>query len=217
MKRIFFSNIANMESMLSERGRKLIILAGYKFYKDCETNDGWKWRCTARKCNAKLYLDENATIILKSDLQHTHDSSKNLRREIISNSVKRKAMEDVTERPQKLIRKEISSAFSESAASINITDIQYIRKNIRRARRAVLPPLPRNAKEVHSALSSVEIKSFEDEEMLQINSEATGIVCLATVSNLRILCESDVIFIDGTFTYCPKFFSQLFTMHINEN
>lgn len=126
-------------------------------------------------------------VILKSDL-HNHDASKNLHRERISNSVKLNAMDDLTERPQKLIRKEVSSAFSESAENINITDIQCIRKNVRRARCQVLPSLPRNAKEFNSAVSSIEIKSFEGEEMLQLNSEATGIVCLSTVCNLRILC-----------------------------
>jgi len=63
-------------------------------------------------------------------LHHNHDASKNLHRERISNSVKQQTMDDLTERSQKVIRKEASSAFSESTENINIRDIECIRKNI---------------------------------------------------------------------------------------
>jgi len=102
-----------MESVLIVTGRKLVALTGYKFYNDLETKEGWTWRCTNRKCTAKAYLDENATVILK-DLHHNHDASKNLLRERISNSVKQETRNDLTERCQQVIRKEVSSAFSES-------------------------------------------------------------------------------------------------------
>ena len=39
--------------------------------------------------------------------------------------------------------------------------MEDIRKNLSRARRA---PLPKNAKEVHSALASLDIKTYQGEE-----------------------------------------------------
>ena len=77
------------------------------------------WRCTNRNCTANVGSDENGTVILK-DLQHNHDASKNLHRERISNSVKQKTMDDLTDRCQKVIRIQVSSAFSESSQKIEI-------------------------------------------------------------------------------------------------
>ena len=89
--------------MLSVKGRKIVVLTGYKCYKESETSEGWTWRCTNRNCTAKVYLEENATVILK-DLHHNHDASNKLHREMISNNVKQKTRDDVTERPQTVIK-----------------------------------------------------------------------------------------------------------------
>ena len=50
---------------LSKHGKKLIIYLHFKFYKDRETKEGGKWRCIHKKCSAKLYINENASIIFE--------------------------------------------------------------------------------------------------------------------------------------------------------
>jgi hypothetical protein len=45
-----------------------------------------------------------------------------------------------------------------------------------------------------------------------------NILFYSTNSNLKLLCTSDKIFVDGgTFYSCPKYFYQLFTVHIFKN
>jgi hypothetical protein len=58
--------------------------------------------------------------MLKTDLSHNHERETNLKRQVISNSVKRKTMNELAERPKKLIRKEIISAPSEYAEKLNV-------------------------------------------------------------------------------------------------
>ncbi|KAG8175700.1 hypothetical protein JTE90_007399 [Oedothorax gibbosus] len=86
----------------------------YKFYKEYETSEGLKWRCTTRKCNAKIYTNADESTILKSDLSHNHlpDPDKKLSLQIVTNSSKRKATENISERPSKVIRQEISDKCS---------------------------------------------------------------------------------------------------------
>jgi hypothetical protein len=62
---------------------------------------------TEKTCNAKLYVDDVKTTILKEETEHNHLPSKNVQRQIISNQVKRKGMDDLIEKPLKLISKQI--------------------------------------------------------------------------------------------------------------
>jgi len=54
-----------------------------------------------------LYVDEVETTILKEETEYNHLPPKNVQRQIISNQVKRKGMDDLIEKPLKLISKQI--------------------------------------------------------------------------------------------------------------
>jgi hypothetical protein len=85
-----------------------------------------KWCCTVKSCNAKIYVDESRKVLLKSDGVHNHEVCKNLKRNIITNSLKRKATEDLSERPVKLIHKEIIATPTPSE-KLNSLDIYSIK------------------------------------------------------------------------------------------
>jgi hypothetical protein len=42
---------------------------------------------------------------------------------------------------------------------------------------------------VHAALASMDIKTHQEEKLLQINNEEKNVVCFSTNSNLKYLCE----------------------------
>jgi hypothetical protein len=88
-------------------------------------------------------------VFLKSVIEHKYSSRKNLTKVTISNTLKRKAVNDISKRPLKLIREEIQSKVSD----ITLHNVNSIRKSIYRARSKTLPPLPTSISEVHSALS----------------------------------------------------------------
>jgi hypothetical protein len=86
---------------------------------------------------------------------HDADSEACLNRQILNNSVKRKAMEDFSETPRKLIHKELQSQYVDTLTYKEITNIS---RNIHKARSSQPLPLPTDIEETHEALSAVQCK-----------------------------------------------------------
>lgn len=66
-------------TMLSARGKKLIIVDGYKFRKDRETAAGVRYRCANKACVAGVTMDLTEAILLKKckEEDHCHSRSAN--------------------------------------------------------------------------------------------------------------------------------------------
>lgn len=133
-------------------------------------------------------------------------------RNAISNSIKRKAGEDIDERPSKLIHAEIARS-PIALESLTRKDVKCIRDNITNARLKQFPKLPKSSFEVQEALSTLEIKTAKDEDFLLVNDTTKGITIFSCKTNLAYLCEQETVLMDGTFEYSPKHFTQLFTIH----
>jgi hypothetical protein len=87
---------------------------------------------------------------------HNHDADNDacLNRQILNNSVKRKAMEDLCERPRKLIHKELRSQYLDT---LTYKDVRNISRNMHKARSSKLLSLPTDIEETQEALSAVEV------------------------------------------------------------
>jgi len=83
---------------------------------------------------------------------HKADSEASLNRQVLNNYVKRKAMEDLCDRPRKLIHKELRSQYLDT---LTYKDIRNINRNMHKARSSHLLPLPTDTEETHEALSAV--------------------------------------------------------------
>jgi hypothetical protein len=86
-----------------------------------------------------------------------------LNRNILNNSVKRKAMEDLCERPRKLIHKKQQTHDSDT---LIYKDIRNINKNFHTARFFHLLPPPTDIEENHEALSAVQVLTCSKEQFL---------------------------------------------------
>jgi uncharacterized membrane protein YfhO len=115
-----------------------------------------------------MKTDMSEKTIIDSNLNHSHEieSERKMMRQVIRNSVKRKAQEELCERPLKLIHLELNNKKTDF---LTTTDISCIRKGIYTARRSILPKKPTNIQDVHSLLNSLEIKTFDDEIFLLVN------------------------------------------------
>jgi hypothetical protein len=103
-------SIYNMETMLSERGKTLMVIDGAKFRKGRTLSSGKTyWRCSNKNCKPNFYITSRNDMI-ESNLNHNHDPS-DIYRQKISNSVKRKAEEDISVRPTKLIHSLFTKKF----------------------------------------------------------------------------------------------------------
>lgn len=199
----------------SSRGKTLLVLENHVFSKDKVLKSGEVyWRCVkkALNCTASVFTVGPDNIISRQKLEHNHQANEDgLSRKIISNACKRKAKEDISEKPSTVIRRELSSNLP---LNLTVTDIANIRRNVYNCRRKLLPgALPTNIQEVHSAVEKLKPTTSKGEKFLFINSFEHNIIVFSCETNIRILCDTDILYMDGTFSYCTKYFLQMFTIH----
>jgi len=207
------------EFIESNRGKSLLIFENYKFSKANTKLDGTtRWKCINRKCAAILYTNQTNTICSESEniIHINHDPyTRNLiDRQILNTACKRKAEEDLHNRPKKIIMEEICKT---PALNTNIIDVQRISKNIYEKRKKILPANPDDLAGVHKALDDMKPVTKEGEPFLLINDIEKNVVIFSCNTNLKLLSEIDTIYMDGTFKFCPRFFTQMFTIHILKN
>lgn len=164
-----------------------------------------------------MITDVPGQTITRAPEVHNHPPSGNFERDVIANSVKRKALDDMSGRPAKMVRKEI--VFSSPAIRENLTrtDVLQCRRRIVEQRRAQFPALPKTMNETISRfdwmVENSKAVTVDNENMILINDHQHKIVVFGTVEALRFLCEMETIYMDGTFDYCVAHFAQLFTIH----
>lgn len=114
--------------MYDKRSAKLNVIDRYKLW-SCQWNCE-RWVCTQRAC--KTYMKMRNGHILEPDLHHNHprDSENRLMRQMVAKR-KRKAADDMFERPSKVMCREMSATALEVLTE---DDRVQIRKSIHRAR-----------------------------------------------------------------------------------
>ncbi|KAG5895647.1 hypothetical protein JTB14_008656 [Gonioctena quinquepunctata] len=123
-----------MESMLSVRGKKLLVVENYTFRRDKETGLGVSYRCTRKSCWATISVDKSEQVLLQTNGCHNHPCVENLRVKKLQNEAKWKAMEDISQPASEIINLEIK----QGPAGLDLTtkDLENIRKTICRSRRS---------------------------------------------------------------------------------
>ena len=96
-------------------------------------------------------------------------------------------------------------------------DVNNIRQVVYFARRAVFPTIPKNLADSILQFKTSTVKTIKGENFIEYVDEVNSIVILTCDSNLRHLCASDKVYMDGTFEYAPKHWYQLFTIHMIKN
>lgn len=208
----------SVEKMFSEKGELIFIINKFKFsYHKLLQNEFKRFKCTKRGCTAYLRICKNENVVWESsNINHSHnpDEENKLERQIISNGLKRKAIESICERPSKLFH---SYLRENSTNSITTQDVKYIKHNMLQARASVRPKLPKNRQEVHDILQTMDIKTYDGKQFLQTNDAEKGVLFFSTEGNLKFLSKLTTIYVDGTFSCCTKFFYQFFTVHVIKN
>lgn len=200
--------------IFSEKGNYLRIIESYKYRFHKRLRDGvQRWTCVKNSCKCYVKFRPDNSVLEAHTTGHNHvpDSESDLLRQKLSNAVKRKAVENMSEKPSKLVRREM---VAEKYTGMSAGDLAKIRKNIYEARASVRPPLPKTLDELHGALHDYDhMITNESENFLLVNDPTTNIVIFSTKRNLEFLSSCSTIFLDGTFQSVPKLFEQLFTIH----
>lgn len=206
-----------MYSMFSQRGSALRVFQNFKFKKYRVNKKGQIWRCTFNSCCVTFLTDLEGNVILEEPTrEHSHVEVENLGRQFLANSVKRKALDDISIRPRKLVRTGIKEARQISEGNLSKLDLNSACRSVYRCRRSKYPAIPTCIKDVHEVLGKMNLVC-EGKNLLLVNDEINHIIVFGTDTNLRFLCKRKTILMDGTFKYCTMHFYQLFTIHSVEN
>jgi hypothetical protein len=118
-------------------------------------------------------------------------------------------MEDLCERPRKLIHKEL---LRQDLDTLTCKDIGNSSRNTHKARSSQLLPLRTDIEETHEVLNALQVQTRSKEQFLLVNDSENNIVMFSCKTNLQFLSSVDVLYVDGTLKSAPKFFHQLFTI-----
>ena len=100
-----------MEKITTNQGKPGLLVEGYKFRMDKPNKTSHIWRCVKRSCTARCKTDLDDLMILDNQrLNHNHEpeEERKLQRQKLRQECKKRALEDVTERPKKIIVTEVT-------------------------------------------------------------------------------------------------------------
>jgi hypothetical protein len=121
---------------------------------------------------------------LSGTLDHNHPASdRSLERKLVRNRVKRKATEDISSRPAKIIKNEL---FASNEENLKPSDITSLCQALYRERRKKFPKLPSSIEEVSDVLNFLKpINTSKDEDLLLVNDADSRIVIFSSPTNLN--------------------------------
>lgn len=200
-----------MEIMNSEKNKTIIVKYGYKFrFHKMLNNDVQRWTCCRNTCKCFFKRHNDVDTEIYNDHTHNRPSEQDINRQKLSNNLKRKAVEEISVLPSKLICRELKIS---DINTLTLNDTSLIKRNIRNARLSIHPNIPKNIAETHAAINEITLVTNTNEPFLLVNDSNSGIIGFSTKSNLEVLCGINTIFVDGTFRSCPNVFYQFFTIH----
>ena len=60
---------------------------------------------------------------------------------------------------------------------------------------------------MHDIIAEMDVKTVDVENFVLFNNKDDGIVVFGRPSHLDFLADADCVLMDGTFKFCPKYFS----------
>lgn len=162
--------------------------------------------------------DFGMTHIISGNFDHVHpaETTKNIQRQRLKQAVKRKATKDLCTKPSKIISREILLS-EDRCTDLEPNDYKAVRQALYRERAKLRPKLPESRKDTFEKLEEYLSKQSYLDMIHHIDYEAEMILFF-NISSLELLCEpGNDVFGDGTFQFCAKHFSQLYTLHVHKN
>ncbi|CAG2251369.1 unnamed protein product [Mytilus edulis] len=126
-------------------------------------------------CNARIKTDNGTSNILsqKNDHNHQQCDDRKIERHQLRVYAKRKAADDLTQRPSKIIRAGLKDVGEDS---LHPKDLKSVSKAMYRVRRKSQPNLPKSREEVHTLFEGYPVQTSKFENFLQVNDRENGII-----------------------------------------
>ena len=169
-----------------------------------------RWCCTIKKCKCYIKCNESREIFGRNVMHNRDaDSEACLNWQIFNNSVERKAIEDLCERPRILIYKELRSQDLDTAT---YNDREHYQGHAESTLLRTASSPNRYWRNSWSIKCCTSANKFERTIFICQCLEKKNVM-FSCKTNLQFLSSIDVLYVDGTFRSAPKFFHQLFIIH----
>jgi len=155
----------------NNRGNNSIHFDNYNFryFRTNKSSGDIVWRCMQKTCSETIITNNEKTVLVRSNIkdhQHDEDNDKqNKELQTIRTAIKRKAIENVYEKPIKIIRKELSIIENSQVCSSNIN---ALRKSMYRERRKTLPTIPLSITDAIQKLKTAWIENKSKEKFVHV-------------------------------------------------
>ncbi|CAH1105917.1 unnamed protein product, partial [Psylliodes chrysocephalus] len=169
-------NSAKVSEMLSEKGKPMLIINGFRFnFHKTLSGNVKRWQYTQRGgCKSFIKTGGSNTTIIDYYEVHNHSAelTSTLNRQQLSNSIKRRVVEDICEKPSTLLHTELKK---QDVESLTVNDVFLIRKNMYNNRMKVLPKTPTSLQEVlQETLNKMMVVTHKNENFLVKNDFDTN-------------------------------------------
>jgi len=203
----------------SRRGKRCFNIDNYKFSEFRVLKSGFSnYRCTNKKCPASVIVKiQNNTKykIIKVTNSHNHEEYNNrtITREIIRSAVKRSAESDLYTKPNKLIRRELRNT-ENFTTHLEHNDVKLLRISMYETRKKHYSNLPKSFEDARNQLIDKQNDIQYQGNKFCFPSDDENIFIFTCKKNLELLKYSEHVFGDGTFSFAPNHFVQLYTIHV---
>ncbi|XP_050058592.1 uncharacterized protein LOC126550668 [Aphis gossypii] len=167
-------------------------------------NGDISWRCTVRQCTSTIHTNSKISNILteNENISHNHNiiDNRDIQRQIVRNNCKRKATECISERPNKIIRRELMAT---ETSELLHDDMSSIRKSMYRERRKITPAAPTSLFELIQQLKINNITTHRNETFCHVDEESK-IVIFTTNNNLEYLVNNSHTILGDVYCLLPS-------------
>ena len=117
-------------------GNPSLLYGGFSFFLYFKSENKTTWRCSKKMCSALVIMDIANATVLEIKFDHNHDglSEQQEARQIFAGRCKKRATENLSGRPSKIIKQELVSTLNSSAA-LNYLYTVYVNDSIGKGRR----------------------------------------------------------------------------------
>ncbi|CAM4946602.1 unnamed protein product [Rotaria socialis] len=200
------------EEKNSNKGKRVLVCDGYVYHLNKSCSKVKYWRCENRLCAAVIHTDINDQFKVRKGDHSSHLSSPE-HIEILSlkSNIKQRVVTEATP-IGRIYDEEVAKAqLSQTALSI-VASAQDAKSPLNRIRRLETPLLPKSCRFDIPTLynHTINVERFLLYDKMRRNKR---ILIFATDDQLRVLFKAKHILMDGTFSSCPPFFDQVYTLH----
>lgn len=209
-----------VEILKTKRGNTCIVVDNYQLRRYREKEDIIIWVCLKEKkekCKGRVKTTKQFEVVSK--IPHTCvPNVAEIEVKKIMEKCKKRVREDVSVPVNKIFQEEMSEINMRGYDIVSETpSYENVKTSLCRQRRAVLGTTqnPADSKDILFKSEALLLSNSESFLCLDfLNDMGKRILVFAGAHAKEFLSSGEIFFLDGTFQSCPKQFSQLYTIHV---